>query len=173
MKIGTRSLLYGVHQFALHPLLVAVAFGKLYPHYRSLMKCWGFWVAVVVHDWGYWGCPNMDGREGKQHPIAGAGLTQKLTGSLLWSQFAYRHSKSACAVSGEPVSELYHADKYAICLYPQWLYLLLGRASGEMREYMSRQGYAEGEDLLWLSDVQTSYRARYEVSGWEEAYLRV
>ena len=35
MKVGTRSLLFGSHQFMLHPLFVAIAWRRLYgrwPH---------------------------------------------------------------------------------------------------------------------------------------------
>ncbi len=70
MNVGTKSLLFGVHQFALHPILVAMAWWKLYgfPWDPRL------WVAFVVHDWGYWGKPNMDGPEGDTHPELGASI---------------------------------------------------------------------------------------------------
>jgi len=68
MKIGTKSILYGAHQFLLHPVFVAWAWIKLY----------GFpwdpriWIAFFVHDLGYWGKPNMDGVEGETHVELGA-----------------------------------------------------------------------------------------------------
>src|SRR5271157_893929 len=61
MKPGTRSLLWGEHQFLLHPLFVALAWWRLF----------GFpldprlWFCFFVHDIGYLGKPNMDGTEGK------------------------------------------------------------------------------------------------------------
>ena len=60
MNVGTRSLLFGVHQFAIHPWFVAAAWWRLYgfPFDPRL------WVAFFVHDLGYWGKPNMDGAEG-------------------------------------------------------------------------------------------------------------
>ena len=68
MKVGTKSLLFGVHCFFIHPLWVALAWWKLY----------GFpldprlWVAFIAHDWGYWGSPEMDGPTGDLHPYVGA-----------------------------------------------------------------------------------------------------
>lgn len=69
MKIGTRSILFGAHQFILHPVCVALAWRKLY---GSLPRDPRIWLAFIVHDWGYWGCPNMDGPEGKMHPWCAA-----------------------------------------------------------------------------------------------------
>jgi hypothetical protein len=68
VNIGTRSILFGVHQFAIHPWFVAWAWRRLYgfPWDPRL------WVAFFVHDLGYWGTPNMDGSEGERHPKFGA-----------------------------------------------------------------------------------------------------
>jgi hypothetical protein len=59
MKVGQRSLLYGVHQFLWHPITVLIAWWVLFgrPTWREL-------VCIIIHDWGYWNCPNMDGPEG-------------------------------------------------------------------------------------------------------------
>lgn len=68
MKVGTKSILFGVHAFWWHPITVAIAWIRLY----------GFpfdpriWIAFLVHDLGYLGKPNMDGPEGKKHPETGA-----------------------------------------------------------------------------------------------------
>lgn len=74
MKIGTRSILFGAHQFLIHPLFVALAWWRLYgfPWDPRL------WVAFLVHDLGYWGKPNMDGPEGEDHPRLGASIMGKL-----------------------------------------------------------------------------------------------
>lgn len=70
IPMGTRSLLWGAHQFLIHPLFVALAWWRLYgfPWDPRL------WVAFFVHDLGYWGMPNMDGPEGEEHPRLGAAL---------------------------------------------------------------------------------------------------
>jgi hypothetical protein len=68
MKVGTKSVLFGAHCFFIHPIFVAWAWIKLY----------GFpfdpriWISFLVHDWGYWGKSNMDGKEGESHPELGA-----------------------------------------------------------------------------------------------------
>ncbi len=63
MKVGTKSLLFGAHQFILHPVLVAFAWYRLYgfPFDPRL------WIAFIVYDWGYWGKADMDGAEGETH----------------------------------------------------------------------------------------------------------
>jgi hypothetical protein len=73
MKIGTKSLLYGGHQFAIHPWVLAYSWYKLYGWggYPNLWN-WRLWIAFIVHDWGYWGKPNMDGPEGERHVELGA-----------------------------------------------------------------------------------------------------
>lgn len=73
MKIGTRSLLFGVHQFLWHPFTVVLAWRKLYGRWPK----WTELVAIALHDVGYWGCPNIDGKEGRRHPVRGAILTFK------------------------------------------------------------------------------------------------
>lgn len=76
MKIGTKTILYGAHQFLLHPVYVAIAWIRLY----------GFtwdprvWVAFFVHDLGYWGKNNIDGVDGKKHPEFGAKLMHLFDG---------------------------------------------------------------------------------------------
>ena len=64
MRIGTRSLLFGVHQLVWHPVVVMLAWRNLYGQWPN----WQELVCIIIHDWGYWGCPNMDGPEGENHP---------------------------------------------------------------------------------------------------------
>lgn len=68
MKIGTKSILFGVHSFVIHPWFVALAWAKLYgfPWDPRL------WAAFFLHDIGYFSKPNMDGPEGERHPVTGA-----------------------------------------------------------------------------------------------------
>lgn len=68
MKIGTKSTLFGAHCFLIHPIMVFIAWWKLYgfPWDPRL------WIAFFVHDLGYWGKPNMDGDEGINHIEFGA-----------------------------------------------------------------------------------------------------
>ncbi len=70
MKLGTKSVLFGAHQFLIHPIVLAIAWWQLYgfPWDPRL------WVAFVVHDLGYLGKPNLDGPEGETHVELGASI---------------------------------------------------------------------------------------------------
>jgi hypothetical protein len=164
MRIGTRSILFGVHQFLLHPLLAAWAWWRLYGFPFDLR----LWVAFAVHDLGYWGKPNMDGPEGERHVEWGARLMGRLFGPE-WADFSRNHSRFYARQNGRPFSRLCVADKYLICLVPPWLYLALSRASGELYEYMrgagtrtpaggpgkyAHMGLRTGTEYQWFEDVQ-------------------
>lgn len=143
MKTGTKSVLFGVHQFIWHPITVARAWKALYGRWP------GGWesIAIVVHDWGYWGCDNMDDAVGEQHPVAGATLirelylaTHKLTEKNIarsWELFylAVYHSRYLSARDGVPPSKLCWADKLSMSFDPAWFYLLRGHLSGEVKQY--------------------------------------
>jgi hypothetical protein len=130
MKIGTKSLLFGAHQFILHPFLVFIGWCVLY----------GFpfdprvWFCIVVHDWGYFGSPNMDGKEGEKHPYAGASIAGALFGRR-WYDFCVGHSRHLAKSEGLEVSKLCYADKLGTCLMPPGIYLPLANLSGEIEEY--------------------------------------
>lgn len=132
MRIGTRSLLYGVHAFWLHPFFVAWGWYRLYG--ARQLRDPRMWLAFIVHDWGYWGKPNMDGPEGESHPELGARIMYRIDGPH-WSTFTGFHSRFYAQRAGAPPSPLCYADKLAFVLTPDWLYLLLARATGEIREY--------------------------------------
>lgn len=130
MRLGTKSILYGAHQFIVHPIMLLVAWWRLYgvPWDPRL------WVAFVVHDIGYLGKPNMDGPEGESHPILGAKIMGFLFGPV-WELFTISHSRFYAKRAGIEVSQLCVADKLATVITPGWLYLRLVRATGEIREY--------------------------------------
>ena len=132
MRIGTKSLLFGAHQFILHPLLLAIAWWRLF----------GFpldprlWVAFIVHDLGYWGKPNMDGPEGTRHPEFGACFMGRFFGKR-WHDFCLYHSRYYARAAGVKPSRLCIADKYLVTLEPWWFYLPRVRWSGELEEYLA------------------------------------
>jgi hypothetical protein len=140
MKIGTRSLLFGVHQFVYHPITVALAWRKCY---RQWPRWWEA-VAIVCHDLGYFGKPNMDGDEGQRHPEFGADLTHdivlKLSGSYHLAEEAYQlslfHSTHYAQRHNSPVSRLYLPDKMSILYEPKWFYIFRSALSGEILEYV-------------------------------------
>lgn len=134
MNVGTKSLLFGVHQVFIHPLWVALAWWKLYgfPFDPRL------WVAFVVHDWGYWGCPEMDGPKGDLHPYVGAKIMHWLFDrrESTWYFFALNHSRFLAKQNRDQPSRLCMADKLSLGLEPWWLYLPRAWASSELKEYM-------------------------------------
>lgn len=176
MKIGTRSVLYGAHQFAIHPWFVALAWWKLY----------GFtfdprlWVAFVVHDIGYLGKPNMDGPEGETHPRFGARLCSMLCdppwrrtfrfsdGGPIgeWGLLVLLHSRYYAKKLGQRPSRLCIADKLAIALTPAWLYLPMVTATGEVHEYLKNAQRSESshwkptgyDKRVWYAELRRYMR---------------
>ena len=162
MKVGTKSVLFGAHCFLIHPIFVAIAWTKLYgfPWDPRL------WVAFFVHDLGYWGKPNMDGKEGETHVELGADIMFWLFDApkaffcnninqipdeklFYWGNFTRYHSRFYAKRDRVNPSRLCVADKMAIALEPSWLYLPRANWSGEIEEYMSlaKQREAMGEKL--------------------------
>ena len=181
MNIGTKSLLFGVHCIVIHPLWVALAWWKLYgfPWDPRL------WVAFIVHDWGYWGCSEMDGKIGDWHPELGAKIMHKLFDGYeegnrgvpdepgyshwrfreqTWFNFCMCHSRFLAKKMNQQPSKLCMADKLSLGLEPWWLYLPRAWASGELKEYM-KSAQPEGKHghmnlsqvsaITWYKSVQT------------------
>ena len=173
LPVGPRSVLFGAHQFAIHPLFVFAAWWKLYgfPWDPRL------WLAFVLHDLGYlfsW-CRDIDGPSGEEHPLWAAGvmswlfdrprtLTFRKEKTILntegkpagvrriewshrnrtWWGFCAYHSRFLARRDGARYSRLCVADKLATALEPAWLYLPRVILSGEIREYMARAGGQPG-----------------------------
>jgi len=153
MKIGTKSILFGVHQFAIHPWFVAWAWWRLYgfPWDPRL------WIAFFLHDLGYWGKPNMNGPEGETHPNWAADVMGELFGAE-WSVLCRYHSRFLAKKYRHDYSRLCVADKLALALTPAWLYLPLAKLSGELQEYM--EGTAgERTPGQWYRDIQRYCKA--------------
>ncbi len=137
MKMGTKSLLFGVHQFFIHPIFVFWGWKKLYgwPNWKDL-------ICIVIHDWGYWGCGDMDGVEGENHSELGAGLAFDYLDNHGESEFldyytlVLLHSRFYAKKMRTTPSKLCWADKLGSALYPTWLWVLLGTLTGEIKEYM-------------------------------------
>ncbi len=181
MRVGTKSLLFGVHQVFIHPLWVALAWWKLYgfPFDPRL------WVAFIVHDWGYWGCPEMDGPKGDLHPYVGAQIIHKLFDGYIyyaciewscdfaaerkhdWFNFCLYHSRFLAKQQNAQPSRLCMADKLSLGLEPWWLYLPRAWVSGELKEYMKsaqpdgKHGHMNLERVTarqWYHSVQVYLR---------------
>lgn len=132
MTTGTKSLLFGVHQFFWHPFTVWMAWIYLY---RKLPN-WRETLCIFVHDWGYWNCRNMDRDDGESHPEAGAYLLHRwYPGDLYSFNLCLYHSRHYARDCGRAPSQLCWADKASIKFEPCWFYLLRAKLSGELQEY--------------------------------------
>jgi hypothetical protein len=131
MKVGTKSVIFGVHSILVHPFFVACAWWRLFgfPWDPRL------WLAFFVHDVGYLGKANMEGPEGLQHVVLGGRIMGWLCGPD-WRDFVLCHSRHWAESAGKGYSRLCLADKLAFVLTPAWLYIPMARLSGELREYM-------------------------------------
>lgn len=158
MKLGTRSLLFGVHQFLWHPITVWLAWRKLF----GVPKFWEC-CAIFFHDWGYWGSPNMDGKEGRGHPERSARVAGYL---LFWFTGRRRyaiaeeilgHSRWYAKKSGVSVSRLCAADKLSVSYDPEWFYMLRAWATGELVEYKRNAG-GKLTDEEWFRTLRSRSR---------------
>ena len=155
MQRGTKSLLFGVHQFIWHPFTVFCAWVMLYKRMPNIKEA----ICIFIHDWGYWGKPDMDGKEGEQHPIWAADVAHRfldtsyrepihgfsmdgnfeISGRLVkdtkYRDLCLYHSRHFARHTGHNVSDLCHADKLSILFEPWWWYLPRAWASGELAEY--------------------------------------
>jgi hypothetical protein len=156
MKIGTKSVLFGVHQFFWHPFTVFLAWCELYG-----MPDWKETVCIFIHDLGYIGCSNMDGDEGENHPYYAAQVAHALYDgkvyaridyyprpvgtkmefpipSTYWRDLCLYHSRGTAKKYNAEPSKLCWADKLSIKYDPWFLYLPRAILSGEIKEYRKR-----------------------------------
>lgn len=158
MTIGTKSVLFGVHCFWWHPITVFLAFRRLWARWPTLPEI----IGIVVHDLGYFGCHDIDGLDGKQHPKKGSELAYRLVYCIyapffvlryrsFWfgraaagavahdaRQFVKYHSRHMASIDRMYVSNLCWPDKFSILQEPKWWYLFRAKLSGELREYELR-----------------------------------
>jgi hypothetical protein len=147
MKIGTKTLLFGDHQFILHPYYAYKAWKKLYgkrPNWKEL-------ICIIIHDWGYWGLDEIDGLNGgDDHPYwASTWANNHLEDThestdprfMYYIKLCLYHSEALATRNGEHVSKLYWADKLGTASMPPWLWVGLGKLTGEMENYCSNPKY--------------------------------
>ncbi len=174
LPIGPRSVLFGAHQFLIHPIFVFLAWCKLY----GLPLDPRIYIAFVVHDLGYlfqW-CENMDGSEGERHVEFGADLMAWLFGPE-WGDFCRYHSRFYAKRDNQHFSRLCIADKLSIVLEPWWLYLPRVWLSGELWEYIELAGGKN--DSKYKGEPNSKYMTMQletnTVRGWHRGmttYLR-
>jgi len=169
MNIGTKSVLFGVHAFWVHPVVVAIAWRKYHGKWPQHLT---EWVAIFFHDFGYLGKPNMDGVEGKQHPWGGAHYAEKFLKffgygmkEIVPAMFhILGHSRSFSKQFGFAISPLCAPDKLSILLEPSWFYFMRAHLSGEIYEFVGmarRFGFKP-----------TSLRSRWQWLKWYKAKVK-
>lgn len=152
MKMGTKSVLFGYHCLPLHGWFVLWGWWSLNrfrrveigetkiagiyrrPVYASILSP-TLWLAAFIHDIGYWGKPDMDGKEGETHPEVAARYMRAHFGEA-WGSLCLYHSRFYAKRDGAVPSALCYADKVAYLKYPTWLIVLLVSATGEVQEYL-------------------------------------
>ena len=160
MKIGTKSVLFGVHQFILHPLFVFRAWIWLFG-WPSL----GETVAIIIHDLGYVGKPNMDGDEGDTHP-EWAALFFERRGRQDLANLCRGHSRFWAKKKGLPLSKLCYADKMGNAFMPIWLWTLGARLTGEIKDYEE----AEKHEIRGNKMVEPDKDGRIDTYTWFRRY---
>lgn len=154
MKLGTKSLLFGVHQFILHPLLVWFSWILLYknaPNWKEL-------ICIFIHDWGYWNIFFLKDAEGDRHPEVAAKIANKLFGQKYYF-FILGHSTFYNTRYDVKISKLMAPDKYWHCIVPFWFFKMLSIPSGEFKYYRTRKGARQVADLdvsdkIWWLNLQ-------------------
>ncbi len=131
MKKGTKSLLFGVHQFLWHPFTVLLAWIWLYRKFPG----WRELICIIIHDWGYRGKENMDDEEGEKHPELAFKIAKKIFKDEYYAYLCLYHSRHYARLYGAEPSMLCWADKLSIMFDPIWLYLPRAIMSGEINEY--------------------------------------
>ena len=162
MRLGRKSLLFGCHQFILHPLFVFIAWVKLNrcrnrsAIHLAVRMTPAHILACIVHDWGYWWTRTMDGPDGIQHSILGANIMYTLTGSHFWYEEVLLHSSEFAGRLNMVPSNFCWVDKYATAIMPSWLWASLAYMSGEGWEYLRNRNYETYHPMpltfksLWL-----------------------
>lgn len=164
MRAGTKTLLFGNHHLILHPVLVTIAWVRIYKQFPSFKEL----VCIIVHDWGYWGKRDVDGPDGEQHPAFGARLTCRLFGDKCWQTCA-GHSRFYAHQMRIPVSRLCLADKYSPFVAPAWIWVFLGTLSGEIREYTSHSKYEQHKEHGGCGGFEWYWAYREQCLKWVKA----
>ena len=154
MTLGTKTLLFGVHQIFIHPLMVTLSWIILYKSFPA----WRELFCIFIHDWGYWGKSDLKGSEGDRHPLLGAKIASKLLGEE-WGNFITGHSTFYAKRNNIGVSKMMAPDKYWHCIVPFWFYWILSVPTGELRHYRdlnhARQvSNTEASNSEWFCQLQ-------------------
>jgi len=155
MRLGLRSLLFGCHQFILHPIFVYRAWVALYgwPNFAETL-------AIIFHDWGHVSSRKMDDEYGEMHPARIWRAFEWLANKFRWWRWmrhqlisagtiSANHSRFWCQKIHAKPSKLCFADKAVFIYQPSWTWCLCAWLSGEGKEYLANKKFeAHGPDTL-------------------------
>ncbi len=110
MKVGTKSVIFGVHSILVHPFFIARAWWRLYgfPWDPKL------WVAFFVHDLGYIFKADMEGPSGEQHVILGGRIMGWLFGPK-WRDIVLCHSRHWAKRWANSIREAMRGRQAGVC----------------------------------------------------------
>ena len=132
MRVGTKTILFGLHSFWLHPMVVWYSYFKIYGSLSFKMAA-----AIFFHDLGYWRCKSLKHGDGYSHPSKSAELFSKFFKNDYHQYYQIYHHSRRYPSGNTEVSCLGIADKLSFFYYPKWLVLFLGTLSGELKEYLN------------------------------------
>ena len=126
MTEGTKSLLFGCHQFVMHPLFIVLAWRKLYHRWP---KPWQL-VCIFLHDIGHLGKDYLTHYEQKKmHWQLGAKIANKLFGFKGMALIS-GHTNQSSRGNSNYHSQLFFADKYSRLISPRWWLQLSDKVEG-------------------------------------------
>ncbi len=133
---GTRSLLFGIHSIPFHCYYVMEAWQIM-----GWSLTWKDRLAIIVHDFGYFGLKHL-GKEGSRaHVMAGALIMYGLVKYPIRDMVC--HSSAIAHGFNRPMSRMGIADKLSMYLEPTWLYALRAWLTVEQNYY-----YDVGEERI-------------------------
>jgi len=122
MKEGTKSVLFGCHQFIIHPLFITIAWKKIYGRWPKLWQL----VCIFLHDVGHIGKDYLSDYEQKRkHWILGSRLAKLFFGWKGYHLICGHTTQSGCVRS-----KLFYADKYSWLIAPIWWLRLNDKIEG-------------------------------------------
>ncbi len=112
-----------------------MAWIKLY----KVVPSWKEALCILIHDWGYYKCERMEDEDGQWHPLWAA--CRVLPWGAEYFKLVVLHSRFLARRLGQEPSRLCLADKLGTALMPTWMWVGLGRLSGEVYEYCANGNY--------------------------------
>ncbi len=162
MKVGTKSVLFGIHHWWWHFYFCVRAWRWLYGRWPRLSEG----VAIFLHDFGLIGCDSLTSSDASNHPLRVQSLVHVLAGYRA-GHLVLQHSRGCCSQWGMSPSMLCWAGLLAEALWleesPQTFLNRAGR-SGELEEFReishaTRVWPLASTDTDWAKDLAEFLRS--------------